>query len=284
MHKKTEEKIIGGCFSVFFGILLGVPFLFAFLSVCVFLISESPFLFPFFFLFVCLFLYLFFKKSAAIKKAEEKKAIPDIDTARMGLISVIMNADGQNTKSELTEVKSFLLENFREKKAKRMLLLLKHLLEKRITNFRPHCLQLNRSLTYPQKLDFLTLLFRIASANGEICQNEAEILSRIARHIVINNSDFTELTLRFPSFYNYRRERQSQSYTSSTDVEWACRTLSVDKDSSIEEIKKAYRKLAMQYHPDKINPDDTVAQAEAAEKFHTINEAYKCLRREKRSI
>lgn len=48
--------------------------------------------------------------------------------------------------------------------------------------------------------------------------------------------------------------------------------LGVGKDADAEEIKKAYRKLAMQYHPDK-NPDDKVAE----EKFKEANEAYEVL-------
>jgi molecular chaperone DnaJ len=48
--------------------------------------------------------------------------------------------------------------------------------------------------------------------------------------------------------------------------------LGVDKNASEDDIKKAYRKLAMQYHPDQ-NPDDK----EAEEKFKEINEAYEVL-------
>ncbi len=48
--------------------------------------------------------------------------------------------------------------------------------------------------------------------------------------------------------------------------------LGVDKNASAEEIKKAYRKLAMKYHPDR-NPDDK----EAEQKFKEINEAYAVL-------
>ena len=48
--------------------------------------------------------------------------------------------------------------------------------------------------------------------------------------------------------------------------------LEVTKESTVEEIKKAYRKKAIQYHPDK-NPGDKVAE----EKFKEINEAYAVL-------
>lgn len=49
-------------------------------------------------------------------------------------------------------------------------------------------------------------------------------------------------------------------------------TLNVNKNASADEIKKAYRKLAREYHPD-VNPDDPSAE----EKFKDINEAYQVL-------
>lgn len=54
----------------------------------------------------------------------------------------------------------------------------------------------------------------------------------------------------------------------------------MSKDAATSQIKKAYRKLAVKYHPDK-NPDDD----DAVHKFHDINEAYEILSdEEKRKI
>ncbi|XP_010725751.2 dnaJ homolog subfamily C member 5B, partial [Meleagris gallopavo] len=50
------------------------------------------------------------------------------------------------------------------------------------------------------------------------------------------------------------------------------RVLGLEKGSSPEEIKRAYRKLALRYHPDK-NPDDPAA----AERFKEINSAHATL-------
>ena len=50
-------------------------------------------------------------------------------------------------------------------------------------------------------------------------------------------------------------------------------TLGVERGASAEDMKKAYRKLAMQYHPDR-NPGDAKAEA----KFKELNEAYDVLK------
>ncbi|MBC8412701.1 MAG: molecular chaperone DnaJ [Nitrospira sp.] len=50
------------------------------------------------------------------------------------------------------------------------------------------------------------------------------------------------------------------------------KTLEVNKDATNDDLKKAYRKLALKYHPDR-NPDDKQAE----DNFKEINEAYACL-------
>jgi len=56
------------------------------------------------------------------------------------------------------------------------------------------------------------------------------------------------------------------------------RILGVNKDTSTQDIKKAFRRLALRYHPDR-NPGDS---KEAEEKFKEINEAYEVLSDERK--
>ena len=56
------------------------------------------------------------------------------------------------------------------------------------------------------------------------------------------------------------------------------RILEVSETATQEEIKKAYRKLALKYHPDK-NPDN---QEEAKKKFQEVSKAYEILGSEER--
>ena len=55
--------------------------------------------------------------------------------------------------------------------------------------------------------------------------------------------------------------------------------LEVSKDASAAEIKKAYRRMAMKYHPDKVNNLGDDMKKSATDKFRTINDAYESLKK-----
>ena len=57
--------------------------------------------------------------------------------------------------------------------------------------------------------------------------------------------------------------------------------LGVNKNATDDELKKAYRKMAMQYHPDRqINASET-EQKWAAEKFRAVQKAYEHIKQQR---
>src|SRR5436309_7177760 len=59
----------------------------------------------------------------------------------------------------------------------------------------------------------------------------------------------------------------------------SCIVLGIRPDAGAEEIKRAYRDLARQWHPDRVGPDER-RRREAAERFRQIAEAYRTLQGE----
>ena len=61
---------------------------------------------------------------------------------------------------------------------------------------------------------------------------------------------------------------------SNNDIDNDYKILEISKSSSDEEVKKAYRKMAKKYHPDKLQnvSDDIIKMAQ--EKFNKVNQAY----------
>ena len=65
------------------------------------------------------------------------------------------------------------------------------------------------------------------------------------------------------------------------DTDSAYKVLGVDKNASNDEIKKAYRRLAVEYHPDKVSYLGEDFQKTANEKFQKVNQAYEKIKKER---
>ena len=57
--------------------------------------------------------------------------------------------------------------------------------------------------------------------------------------------------------------------------------LGISKSASADEIKKAYRRIAMKYHPDKVSHLGDDVRKSADEKFAMVNEAYEKIKKER---
>ncbi|MBQ3914155.1 MAG: DnaJ domain-containing protein [Paludibacteraceae bacterium] len=63
-------------------------------------------------------------------------------------------------------------------------------------------------------------------------------------------------------------------YQKSKDPNWAYVALEIEPGATNDEVKKAYRRMAMKYHPDKVAGAGEEMREKATEKFRAINEAY----------
>lgn len=186
----------------------------------------------------------------------------DFKISLLVLIACVMKADGRIQKSELTIVKKFLVSNFGEEGALEALQLLKQILEQPI-NESEVAQQMHRHMNYSSKLQLLHFLFDIALADGEVHSSEQAMIERIAGIFEISRADFE--SLKAPYFKN-------------TDPEWAYKALEIEATATEDEIKKAYRRMAMKYHPDKVNNLGEDIKKSATEKFRSINEAYETIK------
>lgn len=189
----------------------------------------------------------------------------DFKLSLLILIACIMKADGRIQKAELTIVKKFLVANFGEEGALEALQILKNILEQDI-NEQQVAMQISRHMNYSAKLQLLHFLMDVAIADGAIHTAEETMLTRIANAFGITKPDFD--SLKAPYFKN-------------SDPNWAYTALEILPTATNDELKKAYRRMAMKYHPDKVQELGEDVKKSATEKFRSINEAYEVIKKER---
>jgi DnaJ like chaperone protein len=181
------------------------------------------------------------------------------------LLACVIKADGRVLKSEINFIKPFLLRTFGQEGAKQALLLLKELLNQHI-DVAAVAQQVAQYVNYSTRLELLHLLLQVANADGEIDSNELNVINRIATNMSIKDADYQSILALF--------KRQQ-------DSNWAYTALEIQPSATDEEVKKAYRRMAMKYHPDKVaNAGENIRQ-QATDKFRGINEAYEHIKKQR---
>jgi DnaJ like chaperone protein len=179
------------------------------------------------------------------------------------LMASVMKADGKVLKSELDYVKKYLVNSFGEDDASEALKLLKEILSKPIP-LDEVCFQIRSHIDYSSRLQLMHLLFGIAKADGSISQEEISAIENISRRLEINLADFVSIKSMFVD-----------------DTNWAYKVLEIDNSATNDEIKKAYRQMAVKYHPDKVAYLGEEIKKSATEKFKKVNEAYEKIKKER---
>lgn len=179
------------------------------------------------------------------------------------LVAAVMKADGKVLKSELDYVKQFFVRSFGTSSAQEAVKMLRDLLNQNIP-VADVCRQIQKNMDYASRLQLLHFLFGIAQADGKVDPTEMNMITLIARNMGISAKDLDSI---------------QSMFVPNTDS--AYKILEVEKSASDEEIKKAYRKMAMKYHPDKVSYLGTDFQNAAKEKFQKVNEAYEKIKKER---
>lgn len=198
----------------------------------------------------------------------------DIDVALMVLIAAVMKVDGAVKKSELDYVKRFLLNNYGEERGKQMLKVLQQMVQQDIP-IDQVCAQIKVNTDYNTRYHMIDFLFGLGGADGIFDQSELNMLRLMAQYLGISQSDYTSIYERHVgSSYSGQSEYSGRSgYTKDP-----YKVLGITHDATDDEVKKAYRKMAMKYHPDRVAGMGEEMQRNAAEQMKEINEAYETIK------
>ncbi len=207
----------------------------------------------------------------------------DINAALMVLIAAVMKVDGAVKKSELDFVKRFLLANYGEENGKQMLKVLQQMVERDIP-IDQVCAQIKVNTDYSTRYHMVDFLFGIGGADGEFNQAEINMLRLIAQYLGISASDYTSIFERHVGYTDGSGYSGSSSSTRSSYNKDPYRVLGIDSSATDDEVKKAYRRMAMKYHPDRVAGMSEELQRNAAEQMKEINEAYEVIKQRRANL
>lgn len=182
----------------------------------------------------------------------------------MVLSAHIIQADGKIMHSEMEHVRRFLRTNFGEGAVEQGNQILHKLFEYRKQNGEQFwntqidraCYEMAISMPYGHRMQLIVYLAELVKADGVVRDIEVQALRRIAVPLRLDASIVDQMFA-----------------TGGSTIEDAYRVLGVSPQATDEEIRKAYKKLVIEYHPDKVATlGDDVKEA-ATRKIQEINEA-----------
>lgn len=180
----------------------------------------------------------------------------------LALSAAVIKADGKVSSAERARFREFFAANFGTQAAVEAEEMLEEILQKDF-NLYEVCSQIRSSMDYSQRLQLYHYLVSLGACDG-LVQREVDLLETIANYIGLSKSDSDSIMAQF-------RPSNDANY----------RILGIDPTATDEEVKKAYRRMAVKYHPDKVATLGEDVQRAAEEKFKAISQAYEAICRER---
>ena len=179
------------------------------------------------------------------------------------LASVVIKADGRTRQEELDAVRAFISRNFGAQAVPEAMRILDELLRKD-TDIYSVGGQIAANMNYSQRMQLFHFLAQIAQADGDFSRSEKNVLEAIGGAIRLNASDISSI---ISMFYE--------------DTDSAYAVLEISPSATDDEVRSAYRRMAMKNHPDKVATLGPEVQKAAEEKFRQIQEAYERIKKER---
>jgi DnaJ like chaperone protein len=188
----------------------------------------------------------------------------DFPTMLMALSAVVMKADGTVKRVELDYVKSFFTAQFGNQFTREHLQVLKHFLDNGQIPITDICNDIRNRISVDGRIQMVHYLFQVAKADGHVDDSEMKIIEQLANKLGIPAMEFDSVKNMF-----YR----------SADSDY--KILGIEASASDEDVKRAYRKMAIAFHPDKVAQMGEEYQKGAKEKFQQIQDAYENIKRKR---
>ncbi|HPW26590.1 MAG TPA: DnaJ domain-containing protein, partial [Tenuifilaceae bacterium] len=153
--------------------------------------------------------------------------------------------------------------NFGASASREAILLLRDILKQSVP-VKDVCKQVKENVDYHSRLQMLHFLFGIAQADGVVSPAELQIINEIAQYLGVETADFDSIKAMFIP-----------------DTDKYYKILEVSPSAANDEIKKAYRQMAIKYHPDKVSHLGEDVRQAAEQKFKMVNEAYEKIKKER---
>ena len=187
----------------------------------------------------------------------------DFEVSLLILASIVIKADGVQDQRELDFVRQQFLNMYGKERANTAFRLFKGITKQNIST-RQVCLQIKQMMDHASRLQLLHFLFGIAKADGIVTEKEIKQIYTISGYLGISNKDYESIKA---MFYN--------------SLNNAYKILEIEKNVSDDEVKRAYRKMAKKYHPDRLSHLGEEHREGAEEKFRQVQEAYEQIQKER---
>jgi DnaJ like chaperone protein len=188
----------------------------------------------------------------------------DFELHLLSLCSIVIKADGKVSQRELDYVRQYFLQTYGKEKANAIFRTFNDVINKREVSAQRIGSILAQRTRYEVRLQLLHFLFGIARADGAVSNSEANKIREIAGYLRIHFRDFESIKAMFIK-----------------EADNAYKILEIQKTATDDEVKKAYRKMAKKYHPDKVRTDNKAIKKGAEEKFKEVQKAYEQIQKER---